>query len=206
MSDELLRAMADAYFSASGPSDVHFGLEMAAMRAVLDVLHANGYRRCAEGQKVTQYCSAWAQANKACRDLTEKVIPNIRERAEKAEAEVERLRAERDDDRRRDYGYSQQTVDAITREREQLRAEVERLRAELDEIASVLPGVAYMDPPDGGSPSIAEQVGRMRADLDRTAAEVERLRNGRAILMEEIEMLRERVGNAIDSNDYRSGI
>ena len=49
-------------------------------------------------------------------------------RAEKAEAEVERLRAERDDDRRRDYGYSQQTVDAITREREQLRADAERYR------------------------------------------------------------------------------
>lgn len=55
-------------------------------------------------------------------------------------------------------------------------AEVARLRAELDEIASVLPGVAYMDPPDGGSPSIAEQVRRMRADLDRTAAERDALR------------------------------
>lgn len=59
------------------------------------------------------------------------------------------------------------------------RAEVERLReaeAELHEIAGALPGVAYMDPPDGGSPSIAEQVRRMRADLDRTAAENKRQR------------------------------
>ena len=40
------------------------------MRSILELLHANGYRRCAEGQRVTQWC----------------------DRAEKAEAEVERLR------------------------------------------------------------------------------------------------------------------
>ena len=71
---------------------------------------------------------------------------------------------------------------------EKAEAEVERLReaeAELHEIASVLPGVAYMDPPDGGSPSIAEQVRRMRADLDRTAAEVERLRAELVTLLKE---------------------
>ena len=111
MSDELLHAMCEAYWKAA-PGITN------SMRNILELLHANGYRRCAEGQRVTQWC----------------------DRAEKAEAEVERL------------------------------------RAELDEIASVLPGVAYMDPPDGGSPSIAEQARRMRADLDRTAAEVERLR------------------------------
>lgn len=89
MSDELLQAMWGAYTSVSDPRPFR---AHDAMRAVLDVLHSNGYRRCAEGQAVTQYCSAWEQADKACRDLTEKVIPNIRERAEKAEAEVERLR------------------------------------------------------------------------------------------------------------------
>lgn len=58
----------------------------------------------------------------------------------------------------------------------ELETEVERLRAEIHEIASVLPGVAYMDPPDGGSPSLPEQFRRMRADLDRTAAERDALR------------------------------
>lgn len=91
MSDELLQAMWGAYTSVSDPRPFR---AHDAMRAVLDVLHSNGYRRCAEGQAVTQYCSAWEQADKACRDLIEKVIPNIRERAEKAEAEVERLRAD----------------------------------------------------------------------------------------------------------------
>ncbi len=45
---------------------------------------------------------------------------------QKRVAELER---ERDDDRRREYGYSQQTVDAISQERDRLRAENEALRA-----------------------------------------------------------------------------
>lgn len=84
--EELLDAMCQAYWKA-GP-----GIRIS-MRSILELLHQAGYRRCAEGQRVTQYCSAWEQADKACRDLTEKVLPNIRARAEKAEAEVERLRA-----------------------------------------------------------------------------------------------------------------
>lgn len=43
-------------------------------------------------------------------------------------AEIERLWAERDADRRRDYGYSQETVDALTKERDALRADAERYR------------------------------------------------------------------------------
>lgn len=97
-------------------------------QAVLDILHANGYRRCAEGQAVTQYCSAWAQADKACRNLTEKVIPNIRERAEKAEAEVERLREA--------ANFAANAADGFRAELEQLRydheIEVERLTSERD--------------------------------------------------------------------------
>ena len=64
MSDELLQAMCEAYWKAAP------GIT-SSMRNILELLHANGYRRCAEGQRVTQWC----------------------DRAEKAEAEVERLRA-----------------------------------------------------------------------------------------------------------------
>ena len=44
------------------------------------------------------------------------------------------------------------------------------------------------------------------AERDALRAEVERLRNGRSILLAEIEMLRERIGNIIDPNDYGKGI
>jgi hypothetical protein len=45
------------------------------------------------------------------------------ERIEELEAEVAKLAAEWDADRRREYGYSQQTVDALTVERDKLEAE-----------------------------------------------------------------------------------
>lgn len=58
-------------------------------QAVLDVLHANGYRRCAEGQRTTQWCGE-----------VEKLREHVREREllhaqslDAAVAEVERLRA-----------------------------------------------------------------------------------------------------------------
>lgn len=44
------------------------------------------------------------------------------------------------------------------------------LRGQLDAIAAALPDARYMDPPDGGSVTIAEQVARMRADLANAAA------------------------------------
>jgi len=43
------------------------------------------------------------------------------QRVEELEAEVAKLAAERDADRRREYGYSQQTVDALTAERDSLK-------------------------------------------------------------------------------------
>jgi uncharacterized protein involved in exopolysaccharide biosynthesis len=44
-------------------------------------------------------------------------------RIEELEAEVAKLIADRDADRKREYGYSQQTVDALTLERDKLTAE-----------------------------------------------------------------------------------
>lgn len=47
-------------------------------------------------------------------------------------------------------------------------AECERLRSELNDCLNVLPGSAYyMDPPDGGSVTIAEQLRRMGEDAAR---------------------------------------
>ena len=48
--DELLHNMSRAFWASNGGSD-------NSMRAVLDVLHAHGYRRCAEGRAVTQWCA-----------------------------------------------------------------------------------------------------------------------------------------------------
>jgi len=56
------------------------------------------------------------------------------ERIEELEAEVAKLTAERDADRRREYGYSQQTVDALTVERDKLEAENKRLRDEIRDL------------------------------------------------------------------------
>ena len=50
------------------------------------------------------------------------------QRVEELEAEVAKLTAERDADRRREYGYSKETVDALTVERDKLEAENTRLR------------------------------------------------------------------------------
>jgi len=54
-----------------------------------------------------------------------------------AEDRIKELEAELDADRRREYGYSQQTVDALTVERDKLKAENKRLREVLDGIITV---------------------------------------------------------------------
>lgn len=51
-----------------------------------------------------------------------------------------------------------------------LTAEVARLTAELAEVAAALPGPVYMDLPDGGDVSLAEQVRRMAAELEKETA------------------------------------
>ncbi len=46
-------------------------------------------------------------------------------------------------------------------------AEIDRLRAERDALAALLPGVYYMDPPDGGQVELIEQFRRMADDAAR---------------------------------------
>ena len=59
------------------------------------------------------------------------------ERIKELEAEVAKLTAERDADRRREYGYSQQTVDALTLERDKLRAERNDWKARYQSVAEM---------------------------------------------------------------------
>lgn len=50
-------------------------------------------------------------------------------------------------------------------------AEIHRLEQQLDAIEAALGGgTAYMDPPDGGAPTLAERVARMGADAARYRA------------------------------------
>lgn len=54
-----------------------------------------------------------------------------------AEDRIKELEAERDVDRRREYGYSQQTVDALTLERDKLRAERNDWKARYQSVAEM---------------------------------------------------------------------
>lgn len=58
-------------------------------------------------------------------------------------------------------------VKAQEAEIERLTAERDEARAERDALANVLPGVYYMDPPDGGDVSLLKQLQRMSNDAAR---------------------------------------
>jgi len=59
-------------------------------------------------------------------------------RIKELEDEVAKLIADWDADRKREYGYSQQTVDALTLERDRLTAENKRLRELVDGATEVV--------------------------------------------------------------------
>ena len=55
----------------------------------------------------------------------------------------------------------------MARERDEARVMADRLADELAKCAAVLPGVYYMDPPDGGDVSVSEQLRCMAKDAER---------------------------------------
>ena len=59
---------------------------------------------------------------------TEQEYRNLEAENTRLTADVERLTKDRDDDRKREYGYSQQTVDALQSTIAQQAAEIERER------------------------------------------------------------------------------
>lgn len=59
---------------------------------------------------------------------TDQEYRNLEAENARLAAEVDRLTKERDDDRKREYGYSQQTVDALQSTVAQQAAEIERER------------------------------------------------------------------------------
>jgi len=66
-------------------------------------------------------------------DITNALYAEI----DRLQARVAELEAERDADRRREYGYSQQTVDALTLERDKLRAERNDWKARYQSVAEM---------------------------------------------------------------------
>ena len=85
-------------------------------------------------------------------------------------ARVVELEAERDADRRREYGYSQETVDALTSERDKLTKRVMELEAELSELKQEIQG--WKNSRDG----VLSQIEDMALQLTEAREEIERLR------------------------------
>ena len=69
----------------------------------------------------------------------------------------------------RRFGISEWALAQI----EELVSENTDLAIELAACAALLPGTYYMDPPDGGSPSISVQLRRMHEDLQEQLASSE---------------------------------
>lgn len=89
-----------------------------------------------------------ARDNKVCVELNDKLVAEIARLEDRVSAEYEAeraddrarikgLEAERDADRKREYGYSQQTVDALTLERDKLRAERNDWKARYQSVAEM---------------------------------------------------------------------
>lgn len=87
-----------------------------------------------------------------------------------------------------------QTLDGVL----QTRRSVE---SELAEIAAALPGPAYMDPPDGGSVSIAEQVRRMADDVEATRKQLAESREREGRMREALRLSRQCLQDANEAEN-----
>ena len=109
------------------------------------------------------------------------------ERIEELEAEVAKLAAEWDADRRREYGYSQQTVDALTVERDKLEAENKRLREERDRYLEELVVAKNVIKSDESQiKNLIKRNDEMRDDCIRTAEQRDKLADENAKLREAV--------------------
>lgn len=76
-------------------------------------------------------------------------------------------------------------------------AEIERLHAEANAVSAAIGSPRFMDPPDGGSVTLAEQVERMRHALESAEAEVARLRKERDDWKDMFEQAKQKHGYCI---------
>jgi|GEM_PF-1835067 len=74
-----------------------------------------------------------------------------------------------------DYGLLSRFIEALAAERDAATERAEKAKAELTDISAAIGTVRFMDPPDGGDVSLAEQVRRMRAALDKAELDAESL-------------------------------
>ena len=59
-------------------------------QAVLDILHANGYRRCAEGQRTTQWCGEVERLRHDIERHMQRCLQVVREHLEAQQARPDR--------------------------------------------------------------------------------------------------------------------
>jgi hypothetical protein len=74
-------------------------------------------------------------------------------------------------------GDAQETRAAISASLLTLQQERDRLREEQEEVSRAIGSVRWMDPPDGGSVSLGEQVRRVRVDLETAEKWCDNLRD-----------------------------
>ena len=80
----------------------------------------------------------------------------------------------------------------------------DQLRQQLQEVCNAIGSPEYMDPPDGGSVTVAEQVSRMREDRDQLRQQVTLLRRALKQAYADIAGLHDQLEEPqINQDDYR---